>query len=170
MLKIALCSLCLCLPPSIFSQQVATEKKISVKAIGFDQLQPLLHQENDTVYVVNFWATWCAPCIKELPYFEKLGNEYRNDKLKIILVSLDFANQVESRLIPFIEKNKLKNEVVLLADTRADKWIPLIDKNWSGAIPATLIYGKGFRQFYPHEFTYEKLDEIVEPLLKKQIN
>lgn len=151
------------LPFSLSSENKVKESKIRV--LNFQQLQPFLELENDTVYVVNFWATWCAPCIKEIPYFEQLSQKYQHKNVKVLMVSLDFPDQLQSRLIPFIEKQNMKNEVVLLDDPQSNHWIPLVDKEWTGAIPATLIYGKGFREFYQHEFTFPELEEIILPLL-----
>lgn len=136
-----------------------------IKVVDFKQFQPLLEQEDDTIYVVNFWATWCAPCIKEIPYFEEFSEKYRDKKVKVLMVSLDMSDQLETKLIPFIEKQKMKNEVILLDDPRFNDWIPLVDKSWTGVIPATLIYGKEFRQFYAQELTLAELEEIVQPLL-----
>lgn len=161
--RITLGVLFLILPFSMFSE--SRRKGNHIKVLNFQQLQPLLQLENDTIYVVNFWATWCAPCIKEIPYFEQLGKKYRDKNVKILMVSLDFPSQLQTRLIPFIETEKMENEVVLLDDPRSNHWIPLVDKNWTGAIPATLIYGKGFREFYQQEFTFSELEEIVLPLL-----
>jgi thiol-disulfide isomerase/thioredoxin len=138
---------------------------LEVKVVSFDKFKPLLHQDSDTVYVINFWATWCGPCIKEIPYFEQLGNKYNDSNLKIIMVSLDMPNQIESKLIPFIEKNSIKNDVILLDDPDFNKWIPIVDKEWTGAIPATLIYSNSFREFYAKELTFTELEETVKPLL-----
>lgn len=150
-------------PISLFAEKGSGEE--NVKVVDFAGLEPYLKKSNDTIYVVNFWATWCAPCIKEIPYFEQLGAAYQKDKVKVLMVSLDMANQLQSRLIPFMEKEKMRNEVILLDDPRSNRWIPLVDENWSGVIPATLVYGKGFREFYQKEFTFEELDEIISSLL-----
>ena len=139
--------------------------KNSVKVKNFEQLKPLLHKQNDTLYVVNFWATWCAPCIQEIPYFEQIGQKYASQKVKVLMVSTDFPNQLQTRLLPFVEKQQMKNEVILLDDPRANRWIPQVDKDWTGAIPATLIYKKDYRKFYPREFTFEELDEVIQSLL-----
>lgn len=144
---------------------VSCKSEREIPVMDFQQLQPMLEKENDTVYVVNFWATWCAPCIKEVPYFEQLGKKYRNKNLKVLMVSLDMVDQIESNLTPFIKEHSMQNEVILLDDPKFNDWIPLVDKNWTGAIPATLVYGKGIRSFYPRELTYEELEEIVQPLL-----
>ncbi|WP_157279145.1 TlpA disulfide reductase family protein [Proteiniphilum acetatigenes] len=153
----------LLIPFLLFSENRKSETEI--KVVDFKQLQPLLEQEDDTIYVVNFWATWCAPCLKEIPYFEEFGEKYRDRNVKVLMVSLDMRSQLETKLIPFIEKEKMKNEVILLDDPRFNDWIPLVDKSWTGAIPATLIYGNGFRKFYPKELTLAELEEIVQPLL-----
>ncbi len=162
---ITLSILFLTLPFLLFSGD--KNKEPNIRVLNFQQLQPYLEKNNDTIYVVNFWATWCAPCIKEIPYFEELQQKYHDKNLKVLMVSLDFPNQLQTRLIPFIEKENMKNEVVLLDDPNSNRWIPLIDKNWTGAIPATLIYGENFRKFYQQEFTFLELEEIVLPLLSK---
>ena len=113
-----------------------------VEVMNFSELEPLLHRNDDFTYVINFWATWCAPCVKELPYFEEALSAYKGDNVKVILVSLDFPNHLEDKLIPFIEKRGLKSEIILLDDPAENTWIPAIDESWSGALPATLIYNK----------------------------
>jgi len=106
----------------------------------FSQAEPLFHFDNDTTYVINFWATWCKPCVEELPYFEQLIRASRDQKVKVILVSLDFPRQFESRLAPFVEERQLQASVVALADGRYNDWIDKVSPEWTGAIPATYIY------------------------------
>lgn len=137
-----------------------------VPVVDFEGFQPYLKKTTDTVYVVNFWATWCKPCVKELPAFEKLNREYRNEKVKVLLVSLDFIKHYDSKLIPFIKKNNLQSEVILLNDPRSNRWIDKVSPEWSGAIPATVIYRGDMRGFYGQSFTYEELENE----LKKYIN
>lgn len=136
-----------------------------VQELSFDELQPRLNTESDTLYLVNFWATWCVPCVKELPEFEKINRLYSDRKVKVLLVSLDNPRHMESRLLPFIEKYDLKSEVVLLDDPRSSRWIPLVDKTWSGAIPATIVFNNNSRTFFEQVFTYEELENIVKSKL-----
>ncbi len=136
------------------------------KILNFEEFQPYLQQQNDTVYVINFWATWCAPCVKELPDFEKLNEQYKDRNFKMLLVSLDFRKMYETRLIPFIKDKNLQAEVILLHDPDANAWIDKIDPSWSGAIPATLIYTKDFRNFHEGSYTFDQLNKIVKPLIK----
>tara|TARA_R110002126_G_scaffold291243_3_gene451341 strand:- start:12421 stop:12954 length:534 start_codon:yes stop_codon:yes gene_type:complete len=137
----------------------------SVKTYSYDQLKPLLEKNDDKIYVVNFWATWCAPCVKELPYFEKIKKEYADQNVTVLLVSLDFPKQVEKKLIPFINRKKLQSEVVLLDDVNEDVWIKAIDESWSGALPATLIYTTNNRKFYEQSFDYETLENELKTFL-----
>lgn len=133
---------------------------------NFAELEPLLHQEDDKVYVINFWATWCAPCVKELPYFEKVHAEENSQELEVMLVSIDMPKMWETHLIPFIQKKELKATVVVLNDTKQNEWIPKVDPNWEGTIPATLIYKGKNRKFYAEPFTYESLREEIDTFLK----
>ncbi len=136
---------------------VFTKEGISVPSYDFKSFEPQLLKQTDTTYVVNFWATWCAPCIAELPHFEKINTDYKNRKIKVLLVSLDFKKQVESNLLPFIKRKNLRSEVIHLSDPDANAWISRVDPSWSGAIPATLIYNKNKRTFYEQTFTFEQL-------------
>jgi len=141
---------------------------ITVRSYDFQSFESYLKKTSDTTYVVNFWATWCAPCITELPHFEKLGQAYKGKKVKVLLVSLDSRKQVEKALIPFIRKKKLKSDYLLLADPDMNAWIPKVHTAWSGALPATVIYNgsTGQRKFYEQSFTYEQLESEVKPFIK----
>ncbi|MBT8270638.1 MAG: redoxin domain-containing protein [Bacteroidia bacterium] len=120
-------------------------------------LEPMLNKTDDKTYVVNFWATWCAPCIKELPYFEQLNRDYSGKNVEVILVSLDFPRMYDKKLKPYIKDKNLKSRVVALNDPDMNTWIPKVNEDWTGSIPATVIYNKNKRQFYERSFNYEEL-------------
>ena len=143
----------------------SSEDRNSIPQTDFAGLEPLLHKQNDTVYVINFWATWCKPCIEELPAFERINREYEGSRVRVILVSLDFPKKYEEQLIPFVEKENLQSTVVHLTEINANKWIDKVDPDWSGAIPATLVYKKGLREFYEQKLSYQELKTIVEQKL-----
>ena len=130
---------------------------------SFEDFAPLLEQtQNDTTYVINFWATWCAPCVKELPYFEKLHQGTAEQKVKVLLVSLDFRKDLETKLKPFLEQRQFSASVAALVDSRQQQWIDKVDPSWSGAVPATLVYRGGQRQFKEGEFeNFEDLQQFV---------
>ncbi|QHI38735.1 Thiol-disulfide oxidoreductase ResA [Kordia antarctica] len=135
------------------SEIVETTSDIPV--LNFEQFEKYLQIEDDNIHVVNFWATWCAPCVKELPHFEAVNQEYKDKNVKVLLVSLDFNLK---KLNSFLVKNELKSEKVLLDDPDQNAWISKVSKDWSGSIPATVIYKKGKRKFYEHSFTKAELE------------
>jgi len=146
----------------MFSTFCTNNSHKQVPQMSFEEFEPLLKMDNDTVYVINFWATWCKPCIKELPDLEKLNKSYKDKNVRLILVSLDFPDKLEELVIPFLEENKIKSEVIHLTDTDANKWINKVSPLWSGAIPATLIYKGNKAEFHEEAMTYEELKSIVE--------
>jgi thiol-disulfide isomerase/thioredoxin len=138
---------------------------IKLAIFDYNGLEPYLNKTDDKTHVVNFWATWCAPCVKELPHFEALNKNYKDKDVEVMLVSLDFPNQYEKKLKPFIKKHDLQSEILVLDDVDQNTWIPKIDKDWDGAIPVTIIYNKDKREFYDRPFTYEELETEVEKFL-----
>ena len=131
--------------------------------IKFPQLQAMMQKHNDTTYVFNFWATWCKPCVEELPGFEALNAKCSGKKIKVILISLDFKSQLNARLIPFVKEKQLKSTVVLLNEPDYNSWIDKVDKSWSGGIPATLLINgkKKQHEFYEKDFTSEELNKLL---------
>jgi thiol-disulfide isomerase/thioredoxin len=137
------------------------------RKITFSDLEKRLQQGEDTLYIVNFWATWCKPCIAELPYFEKAHHAYKADKVKVLLVSMDFPDELEKRVIPFIKKRNLKPEVVLLEDPDPNTWINKVNPQWQGDIPATVFYRKARQQdFKSGELKEEELNSLILKNLK----
>jgi thiol-disulfide isomerase/thioredoxin len=138
------------------------DKTGNIPKRSFNQFEPYLHKSTDTVYIINFWATWCKPCIKELPDFEKINHDYRNEKVKVYLVSLDFPDKHDELLIPFIKEHNIHSEVIHLTDPDANSWIDKVSPFWSGSIPVTVIYKGNSREFYEKALTYDELKKIIE--------
>lgn len=129
---------------------------------NFDDFEKdYLRPNNDTTYVINFWATWCLPCVKELPYFEELNKKFKTKKVEIVLVSLDFTKE---QVINYIAKKKIKSKTILLSDSKTNSWINKVDSSWSGAIPITLFLKGNKKHFY--EKDYHNLKELETDLLK----
>jgi thiol-disulfide isomerase/thioredoxin len=130
--------------------------------VTLPQLQNLIGQKADHIKVINFWATWCAPCVKEIPLFEKLGQQ-RSD-VKILLVSMDLDLDPDpEKVYRFIARKKLQSEVVILNEKDPNSYINQVDKNWSGAIPATLIINSrtGKRKFVERELHDGELEKLI---------
>lgn len=141
----------LCGCPSLRSQDFVIYDNV-------DQLQARIEKAGDTTLVLNFWATWCKPCVEELPCFDELRDLYGTQNIQIVLVSLDFKSQLEKKFIPFLKHQQLKSEVALMADQDLNTWIPMIYEDWDGAIPATLVIKGKKRKFNLGKF--ENLDEL----------
>jgi thiol-disulfide isomerase/thioredoxin len=141
-------------------------KEIELEIYDYAGLETFLNKKDESIYVVNFWATWCAPCIKELPFYERLNETYADRDVEVLLVSLDFPKQYETKLKPYIKDKKLKSKVIALNDVDSNYWIPKISEDWTGALPATLIYNKDKRHFYEKSFTYKELETELKHFLK----
>jgi thiol-disulfide isomerase/thioredoxin len=134
------------------------------EVIKFDRLHSILEEKGEKVQVINFWATWCGPCVKELPLFEALSA--RNEPtIKVTLVSLDFADEIK-KVNSFISRRKIKSEVLLLDEIDYNSWIDRVEKSWGGAIPATLFINQrtGQRKFVDRELKEGELEEIISSL------
>ena len=134
-----------------------------VEFIKVPELEKILNSRDNKLYVVNFWATWCAPCIKEFPAFEKVSAEFSTDKVQFLMVSLDFPSQVKQQLMPFLKKNNVKLRVALMTDLDYDSWIDKVDPSWQGDIPATLIFNnvRKKRSFKPGAIDESGLREMI---------
>lgn len=134
-----------------------------VKLTSISDLQQRV-KNPDTLYIVNFWATWCGPCVGELPYFDKLQRVYKDKPLKVLLVSMDFQSKLKTAVIPFVKKHKMTAEVYFATRKSDQQLIEEVDKDWSGALPATLLANakKGIRKFYEKSFTYDELNTIYQ--------
>jgi thiol-disulfide isomerase/thioredoxin len=150
---------------SIPVKTLERRENAEIEVVDFKELESLMRSKEDTLLVVNFWATWCKPCIKELPYFEAIQKKHKSS-IKVILVSLDFPNKLESQLIPFVNKREITSQVILLDDPYENEWIPKVDSIWSGAIPATLLIYKGKKAFYERSFTKEELEYELSEFIK----
>jgi thiol-disulfide isomerase/thioredoxin len=133
------------------------------QTVSLAELQERINSTGDEILVLNFWATWCAPCIKELPLFEKL-NADQTDNVKVTLVSMDLdLDPNPEKVYKFISRKNLQSEVVLLNVQNPDSWINQIEKQWSGALPATIVINRktGQRKFIEKELHEGDLEKLI---------
>jgi len=136
-----------------------------VRVLNFEQLETSTHLTNDTLYVVNFWATWCKPCVQELPYFIESAKKNSNQKVKIVFASLNSVKELAS-VQKFTDSKNIQQNVFILNAGNPNIWLDKIDKSWGGSIPATVMYKNNKKVFFKEgEFTQTEIDSIIN--LKK---
>lgn len=147
----------------IFNIAVSQE----VERIKIPELERILNNPDDRLNVLNFWATWCGPCVREFPLFEKVAKDYDEKKVRFLMISLDFPSQIEKQLIPFLEKNKATLNIAVMMDLDYNAWIDKVDNNWQGDIPATLIFNNAKRQrnFHKGEIDEQGLRNMIDAYL-----
>jgi thiol-disulfide isomerase/thioredoxin len=129
-----------------------------IREVKITDLQKII-TESKTPLLVNFWATWCRPCIEEIPYFQEEVKQFDKDSLQLILVSVDYREEFPAGIQSMMDKKKVTVPVLWLNETNADYFCPKIDPKWSGAVPASLFINNktGYRKFFEEQLTREKL-------------
>jgi len=122
----------------------------------------------DHPLIVNFWATFCAPCNKEIPYFQSTVEKYKQQGVELILVSLDLPDYYPARIAKFAGEHGYRATLAWLNETDADYFCPRIDKSWTGGIPSSLFVNNKthYHRFYDRQLT----DQQVEPAIREMIN
>jgi thiol-disulfide isomerase/thioredoxin len=144
----------------------STAQKSFIPKWKITELVQLMNQP-DSVLVINFWATFCAPCVEEIPDLIRLSRKYRNEKLKLYLISLDLADSYPAKIEKFVKKKGWKANIRWLQETNADYFCPFIDASWSGSLPATLILNRktGVKQFFEKKLSAEEIENAIKKVL-----
>ncbi len=148
-----------------FLGSVNTQKSYAQKLASYnaEQLNKRIANK-DTLYIVNFWATWCIPCVKELPAFDSLYNAYKGKPVKVILLSFDFEEQYPEKITQWLQKKKVQAEVIWFNESKPNDYIPKIAPDWEGALPATILVNnkKKTRELVAQSVTFEQLNMWVK--------
>jgi thiol-disulfide isomerase/thioredoxin len=137
-----------------------------IKKMKIDELQHYISQ-CDHPLIVNFWATFCGPCMREMPYFQTITEKYKNEKVELLLISLDLPSYYPAKISSFTKEKNITAQVVWLDETNADYFCPKIDKKWSGGIPSSLFINnkKNYSQFFERQLTDLQMEQEIKKLL-----
>ena len=143
--------------------------QISIPKWKITDVEKYMNSGKDEVLVINFWATFCKPCVAEIPSFIAVTNQYKDQHVKLLLVSLDLPSFYPKKIADFARKHEFNTNIVWLEETNADYFCPKIDQKWSGSIPATLIINPktGYRKFFEEEIEKEKFEAAVKAAMGK---
>ena len=140
--------------------------EIAVETIDEGGFEKLVQERSGKILLVNVWATWCVPCVQEFPDLVRLANEYQGSNVEIVGISADFPDEIESKIVPFLKRQKagFKNYVRNFSSDEA--FINQVNPEWSGALPATIIYGSDGEQktFLLGMSDYETFRDKIEAL------
>ncbi len=131
-----------------------------------DMEAAIKNAEKPTIF--NFWATFCKPCIEELPYFQEMVKKYDSAGVQLILVSLDLPEAYPARIKKFADRQNITAPITFLDETDADLFCPAVDAKWSGAIPASLFVNNktGYRKFFEDQLSKPELEKEIQALIK----
>ncbi len=133
-------------------------KSQELQMVSLKELSERIDKPSDKLKVINFWASWCKPCIMEMPYFEAINKS----DAEVLLITLDHPDDIE-KATRIVTKNGITSKVLLLNESDADKFISSINSDWSGAIPATMfVDARGNKYFYEEAFDKTQLDKLVK--------
>lgn len=133
------------------------------------QLRQLLQRQGDTLVVVNLWATWCTPCLAELPLFDSLARRYVHLPVRVWLVNVD-SRARRQQVLRFLARRRFQAHSLLLSYGRGDRWMDTVHPEWSGTLPATLFWRvtDSLSSLVEGEWTAAALEEHVQQYLRPQ--
>ena len=142
-------------------------KEITVDKIDKAKLEKIIKDRKGKVLFLNLWATWCVPCREEFPSIVKLSGEYKD--VDFVSISVDFPDEVNSKIIPFLKSNKADFTTYVNAFNGDEELINLLDKNWNGALPATFLFDKTGKKlsFLEGKQSYDAFKKEIDRVIKK---
>lgn len=150
---------------SLFLLALTSVNAQELPAWKLSDLQAAMKSDKPTI--LNFWATFCKPCIEEIPHFQELAKKYEKEGVQLILVSLDPKEAYPQKIKTFAQKRRFTAPIVFLDETNADIFCPAVDEKWSGAIPASLFINNktGYRSFFEEQLTAQQVEKEIKKML-----
>jgi thiol-disulfide isomerase/thioredoxin len=137
-----------------------------IRSVKVTELEKMI-KESKTPLIVNFWATFCVPCLQEIPHFQELTRKYKPQGVSILFVSLDLQKAYPDSIIKTAGKHNISEPIVWLNETNADYFCPKIDSSWTGGMPSSLFVNNatGFHKFFEEPLSKEQLEKEILAML-----
>jgi thiol-disulfide isomerase/thioredoxin len=148
--------------------EAGANTSFEVKLLEEEQLTELIESRNGRILFINVWATWCIPCREEFPDLVKLASDYHDAKIDFVSISADYPDEIESKIVPFLENQQVNFPVYVQNFERQEDFINYLNKEWSGALPASFIYNSSGLQktFLLGKQSYQDFAAAIEVELK----
>ena len=131
-----------------------------------EQHGKVLKQHTGKVLLVNFWATWCAPCRKEMPLLVEMEKKLRAKGFRMVTVSADEIED-KAQALEFLKETGVDAPAYLKNVDDDDAFIESVDPKWSGALPALYLYGRDGKvaKSWVGETEIAELEAAIQELL-----
>jgi thiol-disulfide isomerase/thioredoxin len=153
--------------PGASSTANSLRAKIVVDSIDEGGLKKLVGERRGKVLFLNIWATWCVPCIEEFPDLVKLSHANGEDDVEVVGISADYTDEIETKIVPFLEKQNVPFRVYVAKFAHQEDFINAVNRSWSGALPASLIYDRKGNQRYFHvgQGTFQEFKNEIDKVI-----
>lgn len=144
--------------------QKAQKHSVNIPLVDDVWLKNKIKNRNGKILFINFWATWCEPCVEEFPDLVKIYNDNKDSSFEFLSVSVNIPSEVDDKVKPFLKKQSADFPVVIIDEKRSEQIINLINPDWDGTIPATAIFDKNGnrKEFFSQAETYEVFNKGIE--------
>jgi thiol-disulfide isomerase/thioredoxin len=138
----------------------------AIKVIEFGELEKLLGSQSPRTRVFHFWASWCAPCLQELPQWNSIIPQYTNKEMEWYFVDISIEEDLQTKTMDFLLLQPNLRPVLHLNPDNPNEWVPKVHPDWQGTIPMTLIVKGEQKILIEKKMSVEELQQQLGNFLR----